>query len=264
MARSLRVGERFFRSAARPPLVLGHRGARHAAPENTFRAFELARAEGAEGVELDVRLDGSGEIVVLHDPTLARVTQGENRARVDALSTEQLRALDLGHGERIPRLVDVLAWAREHDQLLNVEVKADQRSWPALVRAVVAQLARSPQCAERVLLSSFHPLVVTWLARRLPDFPVCWLVHGGQRVLRSAPGFRRLGAIGVNPEHTLLEPERVASWKRNGALLATWTVNDPERAVHAAALGVDAIITDRPGAVRAALHETVAPARPTP
>jgi glycerophosphoryl diester phosphodiesterase len=54
------------REGARP-LVLGHRGARHAAPENTLRAFELARTEGADGVELDVRIDANGEVIVLHD-----------------------------------------------------------------------------------------------------------------------------------------------------------------------------------------------------
>ncbi|HLV67739.1 MAG TPA: glycerophosphodiester phosphodiesterase family protein [Polyangiaceae bacterium] len=257
-----RIGRRFFRDAGQPPIVLGHRGARHAAPENTLLAFERSRAEGAEGIELDVRLDGSGEVVVLHDPTLARVTHGASHARVDALSTEQLRRLDVGQGERVPLLADVLAWADQHDQLLNVEVKADRLSWPLLVGTVVDTLLDAKQCAERVLLSSFHPVVVTWLARRLPEFPVCWLVHGGQRVLRSAPGFRVLGAVGVNPEHTLLEPPRVERWKRRGALLATWTVNEPERALRAAELGVDAIISDRPGAIRAALYDSGSPVRP--
>ena len=60
----------FRRQSGERPFVLGHRGARHAAPENTLKAFDMAAAEGADGVELDVRLCQSGEVIVLHDPTL--------------------------------------------------------------------------------------------------------------------------------------------------------------------------------------------------
>src|SRR5262245_52384253 len=98
------------------PWVLGHRGARRAAPENTLRAFELARSEGADGVELDVRLTGDGQIVVLHDPTLERVSGGRDRRRVEALDFSELGRVDVGERERAPRLVDVLAWAAEHGQ----------------------------------------------------------------------------------------------------------------------------------------------------
>ena len=80
------VLERLTRKPGTLPLVLGHRGARHAAPENTHAAFELARSEGAAGVELDVRLVKSGEIVVLHDPTLTRVTRGADARAVEQLS----------------------------------------------------------------------------------------------------------------------------------------------------------------------------------
>src|SRR3954469_22392426 len=78
------------------PFVLGHRGARHAAPENTLAAFELARKEGADGVELDVRLDGSGRVIVLHDPTLARVTGGAEVRHAEDIAGRELCALDVG------------------------------------------------------------------------------------------------------------------------------------------------------------------------
>jgi glycerophosphoryl diester phosphodiesterase len=76
------VMERLTRKLGASPLVLGHRGARHAAPENTHAAFELSRHEGGAGVELDVRLVKTGQIVVLHDPTLGRVTGNADR-RID-------------------------------------------------------------------------------------------------------------------------------------------------------------------------------------
>src|SRR3954463_10170839 len=96
------VVERLSRKPGAAPLVLGHRGARHAAPENTHAAFELSRAEGAAGVELDVRLVKSGQIVVLHDPTLGRVTGGADRRAVERLSLPEAQSADIGRGERVP------------------------------------------------------------------------------------------------------------------------------------------------------------------
>src|SRR3954468_10133753 len=104
------------RPLGKRPFVLGHRGARHAAPENTLAAFELARREGADGVELDVRLDASGEVIVLHDPTLTRVTQGKETRHAEDISSPELARLDVGAGERVPLLADVLDWAHQAGQ----------------------------------------------------------------------------------------------------------------------------------------------------
>ena len=121
------VMERLTRKPGALPLVLGHRGARHAAPENTHAAFELSRSEGAAGVELDVRLVKSGEVVVLHDPTLGRVTGNADRRAAEQLTWAETKSADIGRGEHVPLLSDVLDWAASHDQLVNVEVKSDVR-----------------------------------------------------------------------------------------------------------------------------------------
>jgi glycerophosphoryl diester phosphodiesterase len=244
---------RFARAPGALPFVLGHRGARHAAPENTLRAFELARTEGADGVELDVRLDGDGRIVVLHDATLSRVSSGESSAHAEALSTSALQSLDIGDGERVPLLDDVLDWAKRQDQRINIEVKSDVRNRRGLIEALVGRLALEPEGPERLLLSSFDPRFVFSLAHQLPDLPVCWLVHAQQRLLRRAPGYRLLGAVGVNPQHTLLSANNVERLKADGALVNTWTVNAPELAVAYALFGVDSIISDCPGKIRVAL-----------
>jgi glycerophosphoryl diester phosphodiesterase len=245
---------RFRRASGARPLVLGHRGARHAAPENTLAAFDLARAEGAEGVELDVRLDGEQQIIVLHDRELTRVTGGRCEARAEALSTAALRALDVGAGERVPLLSEVLEWAKAHDLCLNIEVKSDLGKPWTLLRALVSLLSKETAARERVLLSSFHPGFVLALSQRLPQFPVNWLVHQKQLLLRFAPGLRFLGAAGVNPEHTLLSQTKVEKWHAGHALVGTWTVNDPTLALAYDKFGVDAIISDNPGKIRAALY----------
>jgi glycerophosphoryl diester phosphodiesterase len=227
--------------------VLGHRGARHAAPENTLAAFELARSEGADGVELDVRLDGDGRVIVLHDPTLTRVTNGAETRHAEDLSSAELGRLDVGKGQCVPLLADVLGWAREREQRVNVELKSDVRNRKLLLTQV-ARVVSSVVLPE-VLFSSFHPHFVWWLARHLPSHPRAWLVHDRQHVLKYAPGLRLLGANALHPQHTLLSPERAARAKRAGLLLNVWTVNNPARARELAGLGVDAIISDVPGAI---------------
>ncbi|MEB2311321.1 MAG: glycerophosphodiester phosphodiesterase [Sorangiineae bacterium] len=235
------------------PLVLGHRGARHAAPENTLGAFELAAREGADGVELDVRLDGDGRVIVLHDRTLERVSVTRDPRDVELLGARELGALELGGGERVPLLAEVLDWAALRERRLNIELKHDVSDRAALVRGVVWQLARRRDAAERVLLSSFHAGIVWQLSRALPTLPVAWLVHQGQRLARHARFSSLLGASGVNLEHVLITGRLVRRLRAQGVLVGTWTINDGVEARRVARLGVDAIITDRPGAMLTAL-----------
>jgi glycerophosphoryl diester phosphodiesterase len=244
---------RFRRAPGAPPWVLGHRGARREAPENTLEAFALAVEQGAAGVELDVRLDGSGRVVVLHDRTLARVTGGADRRDVERLSSAALDAVRLEGGARVPTLDAALDWALDGGHLLNVEVKRDVGSAARLLWRVAALLRARPEAQDRVLLSSFDPVFVRALSWMVPTIPVAWLVHAKQRVLKRAPGFRGLGAVGVHPELPVARGPRLNRWLSAGALVNVWTVNDPADARRLASAGVDALITDVPGEIVAAL-----------
>ena len=252
------VLERLTRKPGAAPLVLGHRGARHAAPENTHAAFELARHEGAAGVELDVRLVKTGEIVVLHDPTLARVTQKADRRAVEQLSWAETQGVDIGSGEGVPLLRDVLDWAQQHDLIVNVEVKSDVGRRRDLVSGVIALLKAHPHAARGVILSSFDPRFIWRLSRALPQVPTAFLFHTKSPVARAAAlvgaaTFRRLGARAVHPEHVLVTPPRMAAWRSRQSLVGVWTVNDENRARELAKLGVDYLVSDRPGAILAAI-----------
>ncbi len=250
--------ERLARKPGAAPLVLGHRGARHAAPENTHAAFELARNEGAAGVELDVRLVKSGEIVVLHDPTLKRVTGKADRRALEQLSWAEAQKADVGRGERVPLLSDVLDWAASHDLLVNVEVKSDVKRRRDLVGGVIELLTRHPYAPRGVVLSSFDPRFVWRLARALPRVPSAFLFHTKSPMARAAAlvgaaTFSRMGARAVHPEHVLVNEQRMQAWRSKKALVGVWTVNDEARARRLAALGVDYIVSDRPGAILQAL-----------
>jgi glycerophosphoryl diester phosphodiesterase len=244
-----------LRVPGRRPLVLGHRGAREAAPENSLRAFERALDEGADGVELDVRLDRDGRVIVLHDAELGRVSSGSETRAAEELGAAELARVDLGGGERVPLLADVLRFCRERDARVNVELKRDVRRPVALLRGVEAAVKESGAPPELVIFSSFRPGFVAAMARRLPSFPRAWLVHARQRVVRNAPFFRLLGSDGVHPEWSLITERTIDKWKRRAAVVNAWTVNDGVEARRLAALGVDAIISDRPGAILEALND---------
>jgi glycerophosphoryl diester phosphodiesterase len=240
--------------------VLGHRGGRGEGfpPENTLAAFARALAEGADGVELDVRLTADGVVAVFHDETLARATDGADARpfeRVAYAALPKLAGADGGGGEPIPSLEAALDAMR--GRVVNVEIKsdvslasllADLPKRLRLVRATVAAVRRAP--GAEVVFSSFDPLVVSALAVLAPDVPRAILVGASMpRAATALPVAMRRAVVAVHLEEALATPSRVARLVRRGLRVAAWTVNDPERARQLVAAGVAWLITDRPAAL---------------
>lgn len=218
------------------PLVYGHRGTRRGAPENSLAAMQLAMDQGADGIEIDVRLCKSGEVVVLHDPDLLRVAGVAYD--VAGLVLDDLLACDLGGGERVPRLEQALELVLGAGLVLNVELKTDVPDAIALSRAVVAHLQRRPPGElGRVVLSSFGPSLCRVLCAALPGCAVALLVD--RREVEVPEGVRA-----VHPHHELVGEQEVRRWHEAGLGVNVWTVNDPERARALARLGVDGLISD--------------------
>jgi glycerophosphoryl diester phosphodiesterase len=213
-------------------LVVGHRGGRGEGwpRENTLAAFEQARAQGARAIELDVRTCGSGEVVVIHDPTRA--------------SLEELRVLG------VPTLAEALAWAHEKDVAVNVELKHDVPNRLLLLERV-RRIVR-PSRAD-VLLSCFDPFLLAAAAMALPGTRRALLTARNQRprvpsVLATLPYVQAL-----HVERTQTQPASIARYRRRGLRLGVWTVNDPREAADLVALGVETLITDAPGAILGAI-----------
>jgi glycerophosphoryl diester phosphodiesterase len=239
------------------PLVVGHRGGRGEGwpPENTLAAFAQALSQGARAIELDVRTCVAGGVVVFHDETLARMTHRRDARRVCDVDEEELVRIDLGAGATIPRLREVLEWARREGVAVNVEMKHDVPRRGSLARDTVAIVLAS---RADVLLSSFDPLLLALAAAHAPSLSRALLTEGRPRrwagALREAMRPPIVGALHV--ERTQAAPGSLARYRRRGLRVGAWTVNDPAEARQLARLGVASIITDHPGAIRRALEES--------
>ena len=235
------------------PLIIGHRGASAIESENSVGAFARARADGADGVELDVMICGTGEVVVFHDDDLTRL--GRRPERIADTSFAVLRGVTLMSGAKIPTLEEVFE-ACGPELLVNVELKVPSRGPVVLAPLVdrVAAIVERAGAAGRVLVSSFHPWAVRLWMRRLPVVPA------GLQFEREAPlPLRRAWAAPVlrpfalHPEMVLCTPERVTAWHRRGYMVNVWTVDDAASLAACRRMGVDAVITNDPARSRALL-----------
>jgi glycerophosphoryl diester phosphodiesterase len=233
-------------------LVFGHRGAPNTAIENTLSSFAAAAQEGADGIELDVRRCASGELVAAHDATLARCTRGADHRAIAELPYRELQAIDLGAGERIPLLSDVLAFARVRRLFVNIEMKRDVPDRRALAEATACAL-RSWDPVHGLLVSSFDRWMLSALRIRAPKVPTALLLDRGSNDAMAGPIAAFLGFAAVHLERTIASAARIRKLRRRGLAVAVWTVNAEREALDFEALEVDAVITDSPKKIRAAL-----------
>jgi glycerophosphoryl diester phosphodiesterase len=241
------------RNRAELPLIIAHRGASAVETENTVPAFARARADGADGVELDVMTCATGEVVVFHDDDLARLAGRPERIADTPLSV--LRAATLKAGAKIPTLEEALE-ACGPDLLVNVELKARGRGAAGLAPLVdrVAGIVERAGAGERVLVSSFHPWAVRLWIRRLPAVPAGLLFeHQSWLPLRRAWAAAWLRPFALNPEFVLCSGERVAGWHHRGYMVNVWTVDDPAMLAACRRMSVDGVITNDPARSRALL-----------
>jgi glycerophosphoryl diester phosphodiesterase len=231
------------------PLVIAHRGASAFAPENTLAAFSRAAELGAHGVELDAKLSADGFVVVHHDLTLDRTTDGEGLLSSKTLA--ELKQLDAGShfdpdfkGERIPTLEEVFSNVSP-SLLINVELTNYGSIFDGLVPAV-ANLIRRYKLESRVLLSSFSPLALVQARRNCVGVRTGLLVQpDGSRLLRML-----LESLvphdDLHPPDLMVDGGLLRTQHARGRCVRAWTVNQPQRVRELAVLGVDAIISDDP------------------
>ncbi len=249
------------------PRLFGHRGAAGVVPENTLPSFRRALADGVDVFELDVHATRDGEVVVLHDPTLERTTDGVGP--VAALTFAELSRLDAGHGFspdggrtypfrghgiRVPRLAELL---REFPDIpLNIEIKPEGDDVIAAVVAFV-RAARA-----RIVLAAEHDVIMQAIRTVAPEIPTSCAT--GE--VAAFIGALQSGATPQLPEGavalqippsfgdvTLVTSASVAAAHALGAEIHVWTINDADETRRLLALGCDAIMTDVPHLIRPVL-----------
>ncbi len=249
-------------------IILGHRGASAAAPENTIAAFLRARELGADGVELDVALSRDGVPIVVHDDTVDRTTDGQGYVR--AMTILELKQLDAGswksrefRNERIPTLAEVFDalsdWLRPSSSrvrpaLINVELKSTGLGTDGVERAVV-NLIDQKNLEDRIIVSSFNPLMLGRVRQLNPRLRRGLLYSPDEPIFLKRAWLRFLASPNaLHPEHSMVDRAFMSWARRKRYGVNTWTVDRADEALRLAALGVTSIMTNRPDAICHALE----------
>ena len=232
------------------PVIFAHRGASAHAPENTLAAFELALAENADAIELDVKLSADGHVVVIHDGTTDRTTG--THARVKDLSLADLHALDSGsffsakfQNERIPTLEEVFETLGKRT-FINVELTNYNTPRDHLVESVCT-LVKKFALQDRVMFSSFFALNLSKARGFLPEVPRGLLAFNGLLgAWARSFGFVFGKYQALHPYLKDTTPQQVQRVHRLNRRVHVWTVNAADDMRRLFNWGVDGIFTDDP------------------
>jgi len=223
-----------------PVKIIGHRGARGHIAENTLPSIQKALQLGVDGIEIDIFVCASGELVVFHDQTLDRLTN--TSGRIEDLTLDSIQKIQVLGDYTIPTLNEVLDLIGGR-VMLNIELKGTQTAIPTIA-LLDTYFSKGEWTSDKILISSFNWDELRTLRKQDALLPIAILTEDDP--LDAIPIGLELGAVALNPAHTSLTLENVSKIKKAGFKLYPWTVNDPDAIAKIIALGVDGIITDFP------------------
>ena len=227
--------------------IFAHRGSKGTHPENTLASFKEAVRVGSDGIELDVHLTKDGHLVVIHDETVDRTTNGTGEIR--NLTLAEIKAMDAGSwfhnkyaGEKIPTLEEVLLLLTElgFNGQLNIELKTDVIQYKGLVEKCLA-LQSAKDWPFAIVYSSFNPYTLVELKEANPSQEIGLLFESKEW---ADKGDAMLEKESYHPDLKLLD--WAIEWNRNQLLLRVWTVNEDTDINRCFELQIEAIFTDYP------------------
>lgn len=228
-------------------LLFGHRGARGLAPENTLPSFRLAKEIGVDGVELDVHLSKDNAVVVMHDDTVNRTTNGKGRIR--DMTLEEIKALDAGswfgekwRGTKVPTLEEVFN-ELGRDMLYKVEIKHSYRVYPGIEERVLEAVERKG-LRDRVQIISFDFDSLERVRQLDRDIKIGLIIEGKPRWFLDIA--RRLEASFIHAYLGLIDEDDQRICRSSGIGLGVWTVNERQDIERFCRMGVDDITSDYP------------------
>lgn len=252
------------------PLVIAHRGGRIWAPENTLAGFKKSLDLGADGIELDIHRCKTGELIVIHDETVDRTTDGSGLvknmtlAQLRGLSAgakwapaSQLRKLSAGityssefKKEKLPLLTEVFDLIKGK-LIINIEIKNAPIDYPGIEDDLIALLKKYPY-PDKIVVSSFDHDVIHRFHEKAPQYQCAILTDC---ILSNVGEYAKgIGSQNWNPGFGDFRGDAAQRAHAAGLKVNVWTVNSPEDWKEAIAMPVDGIITDDPAGLKDFLH----------
>ena len=233
-----------------------HRGASAQYPENTHLAFRKAIEQGVDVLEVDVHRTADHELVVIHDPTLERTTNGHGY--VGDHTMQEIRQLDAGQGEKIPLLEEVIQMARESQIRLCVEIKAAIESEEfARAQGIIRKL-EATDFLNRSIVTSFSPKALLWAKALNPEISTMldpYPQDGSLSPREICSQVLQAGANSLCYDFRFLTPEIVRECQLTGLALWAWDPDEPSDLERIIQLGVAGIMTNRPDVLNQVLHD---------
>ncbi|HDY7837786.1 TPA: glycerophosphoryl diester phosphodiesterase [Vibrio vulnificus] len=230
-----------------PPMIVGHRGVAGSYPENTRVSVQAAIDLGLSWVEIDVQPTKDNVLVICHDHTIDRCSNG--KGRVDAYSLKELQAFDFGGwfdeafaGEPIMTLESLLNLAAEYDLGLNIEVKVDNHDVAEVALNLKNLLDKSPLTADKILLSSFSHDIILQLHQHCPGYKLGVLSERLSQ--RDRQVLKEVNAFSCNLNYRWITEKHIRDLKTGGYQIWCYTVNQADKFRYLDK--VDAIFSDYP------------------
>lgn len=228
--------------------ILAHRGSSGTHPENTLVAFKEAEKVGADGIEFDVHYTKDNQLVVIHDNTVNRTTNGKGVVR--ELTLSELQSLDAGsffsesfQGERIPTLEETLDWAQHTDLVINIELKYNALDYAFYEESILQEIAKR-QLEDQVIISSFNHYAIKKISKLNPNLNSSILYM--ERLFEPWNYASTSGATAIHPYMHGIDKELIKQAKQNNCPVRVFTVNKKEHIASFIQAGCSAIITDYP------------------
>ncbi|HEX9330993.1 MAG TPA: glycerophosphodiester phosphodiesterase family protein [Anaerolineales bacterium] len=236
---------------------VAHRGASVQYPENTLLAFRRSIEQGVDALEADVHITGDDELVIIHDPTLERTTNGHGN--VCDQSSQQIRQLDAGQGEKIPLLIEVIQLAREAQIRLCVEIKGATATEELSIAEAIIRTLEANNFLSQTIVTSFsskalirakaiNPEVSTMLDPSPQD--------GSLTPRQICAQVLSAGANCLSYDFRFLTAAIVGECQLTGLALWPWDPDEPNDIRQVLILGVEGVMTNRPDMLNKVLHDT--------
>ncbi|MGD8233686.1 glycerophosphodiester phosphodiesterase family protein [Vibrio sp. TRT 1302] len=228
-------------------IIVGHRGVAGHFPENTRCSVEAAIALGLKWVEVDIQPTKDNQLVVCHDHTINRCSNG--RGRVDRYTLDELKQFDFGRwfdrkfaNQSIMTLNELLNLAVENKLKLNLEVKIDRHDPMLVCQLLAKELGNSQAITEDIVLSSFNHDIIRCLHQLIPDYRLAVLCD---RVTTKVERLlKQVSAFSCNVNYKFLSNSKIYRLQAEGYQVWSYTVNNPKSLRHLSNL--DAIFSDFP------------------